>query len=130
MAGKWMDEGENRIANILFGSTPVDGELWLGLYKNSSEPEETATLADISEVSGSGYSRKKLTRGNWTVTGSVAEYAQQIFKALTNWGDVYGYFIATTVNDTGELLAIEHFSVPYTVEANKGIKVTPKITVS
>jgi len=124
-----IDEGENRIARILFGDLSPDGELWLGLYKNSTEPSESATLGDIVEVSGSGYARKKLLKGSWSIDGNVATYEQQVFKALSDWGDVHGYFIATSADDSGKLMFVEHFSSPYSIEKDKGIKITPKITI-
>lgn len=128
MAGSIYDEGENRIANILLGATPVDGALYLGLYKDVTEPAETISLSDLSEVSGFGYSRATLSRGIWVITDNEAEYAQQTFLASGgDWGDVYGYFIGTTLDNSGILLGIEHFSSHYTILDDKGIKITPKL---
>ena len=66
----WCDEGENRVLNILLGDSPVDGALYLGLYKNVVQPDETARVADLVEPSGFGYARKPLSRGlaNWTIS--------------------------------------------------------------
>lgn len=129
---KLTDEGENRILNILFGSTAVDTTLYLGLYLESSEPAEDHTLSEITEPSGNGYERKALTRGSWTVVDSLASYAVQSFEATGAWGDVYGYFIATSLDGTGYLLLVEDFSDgPYSITQNgESISVTPKITAS
>lgn len=131
MGSKLVDEGEYRIADILFGTQAVDGELYLGIYKDSSEPGEDATIASLNEVSGFGYARKTLTRGSWVLTGDAAEYAEQVFLASGGgWGDTYGYFIATSIDDTGKLIAIEQFDAARDIEDGKGLKITPKMTVS
>lgn len=126
---KLVDEGENRILDILFGATAVDGTLYLGLYTDETEPAETAGLADLTEVSGDDYARKSLSRGSWDVTADLASYAQQTFEAGGEWGDVTGYFIGTSSDNTGKLLFVEHFTNgPYPIY-NDGdqIKVTPKV---
>jgi len=134
MAGKWCDEGENRVANILFDATAVEN-YYIGLYDNATEPAESATMADISEAHtvANGYARKVLTRGDWTVTGSAAAYAQQSFQASgASWGSVTGYFITTDETGTsGKLMAVEQFaSGPYTIDDGDIIRVTPSITIS
>lgn len=130
MPSKLCDEGEHRIADILLGTQPVDGALYLGLYNDVSEPEEDATIASLSEITGSGYARKTLTRGAWVITGDCAEYAEQTLLASGDWGNVTGYFIATSTDDSGKLIAIEHFDTAREVEDTKGLKITPKITIS
>lgn len=130
---KWVDEGETETLNILFGSNSTWSNVYLGLYLNSSEPGETANLTTGlgGEPSGGTYARIALTRGaNWTVTGDNASYAQQTFNCTgANWGNVYGYFIGTTSNNTGKLLCVEQFSNgPYNVQDGGSVKITPKIT--
>lgn len=121
MAAKWMDEGKTRVLQILLGSQAVDGTLYLGLYKNSTEPAETVGLLGLTEVTvGNGYARKALARGSWVVTDDLAEYVQQIWIALSDWGNVYGYFLATTNDDSGKLLAIEHFEPLTTLKPARG----------
>lgn len=127
MAGKWMDEGENWAADVLTNKQ----DLYLGLYKDSSEPAELSSLGDLTEVSGYGYARITLDKDSWTVTDDYATYGQQVFLADGgDWGNIYGYFIATSVDDSGKLLAIEHFSSAKYVEDGKGLKITPKLTIA
>jgi hypothetical protein len=136
MSGKWVDTGENRVANILFGAQSVDSTLYLGIYTNSTEPAETATGGSLTEAQtpgSNGYARIALTRGTWTVTNSVASYAQQTFTASgAAWGACYGYFVTTTSSGTsGVLLGVESFTDgPYTINDGDTIKITPSITVS
>ena len=128
---KWVDEGENRVADILFDDQAVDDHLYLGLYTDITEPAETDGLSDLTEEDGSGYARIRLDRGTWVITDDDADYAEQTFTASAAWGLVYGYFIGTTPDDSGKLLCVEHFSDgPYDVGNGDSIKITPKITVS
>lgn len=132
MAGKLVDEGEIRFLEILLGSRNPDGALYLGLYKTpTTEPDETVVLTDLTEPSGYGYSRKTLTRGHWVLNGNVAAYTLQTFLASGgDWGDVYGYFIATSSDNSGKLIALEHFASALQVLDGKGIKINPQVTSS
>ena len=134
---KWVDDGENRVANILFGAQAVDANTYLGIYTDSTEPGETATLptqaTPITELAAAfGYSRKTLARGSWSITGDHADFAQQTFTASGGaWSNCYGYFIASSSDNSGKLLCVEHFSGgPFNVPDTGSIKITPKITVS
>lgn len=126
---KLVDEGENRVLNILFGSQAVDSNTYLGLYTNTTEPAETANLAALTEPSGNNYSRQTLARGSWTVTDDLASFAQQTFAATGAWGNVYGYFIATSSDGSGKLLFVEQFTNgPYNIQNNGDeIRVTPNV---
>lgn len=128
---KLVNEGENQIANILFGSTSPWSTLYVGLYTNSTEPAEGATLSYITEVSGTGYSRKSLIRGDWEVTDDYAIYGQQEWTAESDWGNVYGYFIATSADNSGYLIFVEHFSDgPYNMTEGSKIRLYPKVTIA
>lgn len=127
----WCDEGENRVLGILFGDTPVDGALYLGLYTNSVQPGETAKVSDLTEPSGFGYARKTLSRGttHWTIIEDQATYGEQTFLAQGgDWGNIYGYFITTTLTGAGgKLMGLEHLGSAFSVLDGKGIKITPKL---
>jgi len=133
---KWVNQGENRVANVLFGSTSPDTNYYLGIYTNSTEPAEDATLPGggnpITELSGNGYARKTLARGSWDITDDLASFAQQMFQASGGaWSNCYGYFICNSSDNTGQLLCVEHFAGgPYNVPDSKSIKITPRITVA
>jgi len=130
---KWCDEGENMVADIIFGALALKTTLYLGLYENGTEPAEDDVLTDLTEETDPAYARIALARGTWVITGSVAEYVQQTFTAAaTPWGNQYGYFITDVASGTaGLLIAVENFSDgPYNVGAGDSIKITPKVTVS
>jgi len=134
---KWVDEGENRVANILFGAQAVDANTYMGIYTDAAEPGETATLpgggVPITELTVQfNYARIPLARGTWVITADHADYAQQTFTATGGtWANCYGYFIASSSDNSGKLLAVEHFTGgPFNVPDGGAIKITPKITVA
>ena len=130
MPGILVSEGEERFASILFGSISVDSNLYLGLYTNTTQPDNAATLSDINEVNVAyGYGRVTLSRGSWTVLSGIAVHSQVIFTALSgDWGNVYGYFIGTSSDNTGKLLVVGTFNeAPYNILDGHNVKITPKI---
>lgn len=128
---KFVDEGENRVLNILFGAQAVDANLYLGLYKNETEPSETANLASLTEVTGAGYARKTLARGSWTIVASLAEFAKQTFGAAEeSWGDVTGYFIATSSDNSGKLLFVESFTGAGNIGTGSTIGIVARLTAA
>lgn len=131
MAEKWVTEGETLVADILFGTASPPATLYLGLYKNVTEPAEDITLAGLSEVNGTGYARLPLARGSWSLDEGLAAYAEQTFAAGSTWAGVTGYFVCNVATGTvGKVLCIGHFDTAYDIEAGKGIKIIPAIQVS
>lgn len=128
---KLVDQGEEHFADILFGASPVDGALYMGLYRDTLEPGESVVLTDFDEPYGSGYSRKQLTRGQWVRADDLSTYRLQTFLASGgDWGNIYGYFLSTTINNTGLCIGICHFDAPFEVTAGKGIKIVPQIRIA
>jgi len=131
---KWCNEGETQVGNIyLKKDTQVD--LYLGLYKNSSEPAEDATLANLTEHSGDGYARIALGAADWTEQAikGVFENLQKTFTADGgDWKNICGYFITDVLTGTaGKLIAVEDFSDgPCTVNDGWSVKVTPRVTIA
>jgi len=132
---KWVDAGETRTLQILFGAQAVDANTYMGIYTDAAEPGETATLptqgVPITELAAAfNYSRKTLARGSWSITADHADFAQQTYTATGGaWSNCYGYFIGTSSDNSGVLLCVEHFaSGPYNVPDGGSIKITPKIT--
>lgn len=130
MPGKFTNEGENDCATKYIKNGYAT--LYLGLYTDTTEPAENATLSSgLTELVGTGYARISLASADWTITADVAENLQKTFTAGADWGNVYGYFIATSLDNSGLLLFVEHFSNgPYNITNGSTIKITPKVTVS
>lgn len=93
-----------------FGITPVSAPaLYLGL--STSVVGKDSTLSTITEVSGTGYSRKTIVAGGtgWSYVsgenGGQVVNAQNIeFTAGSNWGTVMSIFLCTVSTGTaGEI---------------------------
>lgn len=131
---KLCDQGEANILNIYLKNASQNANLYLGLYTApSSEPAEDATLAGLTEPSGYNYARIALAPADWTVSGTTPTQAVQPQKTFNcsggAWGNVYGYFIATSADGSGSLVAVEQFADgPYNVPDGGAVKITPKIT--
>lgn len=135
MAGFTPNEGETLIVQVVHQRTHADRDanLELGLMIDVS-PAETITEATISEPVGTGYARKTLTDGSWSIVGDSVSYAQQTFTAgAGGWtGAVTGYFICSiSAGGTQRLLYVEEDAAgPFTMTENDEYRVIPNITVS
>jgi len=128
---KWVDQGENDVLQVyLTQAVAPHSTLYIGLYTNATEPDETATLADIVEPTGTSYARQAIANTDWTVSGSTATATAKTFSPTgEDWGDVTGYLIATSADNTGILLAVEHFDVAKPLTDGDQLTITPSITV-
>jgi hypothetical protein len=110
----------------LLGLVDLQTDLSVGLYLDSSEPAEDATLGGLSEPDGEdGYAREDITEETADVTDDLLTWPEVTFTATAAWGNVYGWFLTDGTN----LITVENFSNgPYNVQ-NDGdqIKVTPKL---
>lgn len=131
---KWCDEGETNVGNIYLKNQAQNANLYLGLYTApTTEPAETAALASLTEPSGFGYARIALAPAGWTESpqGTFAQTQKTFTASGGNWGNVYGYFIATSSDGTGKLVGVEQFSDgPYNVVNGSIVKVTPALPIS
>lgn len=135
MGGKLTNEGEIDVISWYLKNDQTSrgiNALYLGLYTDTTEPLETATLATITELALTGYARIQLLDADWSGAADVATNLAKTFTAGEAWGNIYGYFICNVSSGTlGELLFVEHFSTgPFNVANGKTIEITPKITVA
>ncbi len=127
---KLVNEGETETLEAIKARYAT---LYLGLYEDTTEPAETATLSTLTEqAGGSGYARIALAQADWTITVDIMANLQKTFTAAgADWGNQYGYFIGTTSDNTGKLLTVHHFTNgPFYVADTGSIKITPKIQAS
>ncbi len=136
MSGKTVNEGEIDVGTWYLkndqSSRGADA-LYLGLYTDTTEPLETATLASgITELALTGYARIQLLDAGWTNVAGVFTNAEKTFTAGEIWPAVYGYFICNVSTGTaGELIFVEQFNgAPFYVANAKTVKITPAITVA
>lgn len=126
MAGIIPNEGRSKaLVDFIKDSQTT---LYLGLYTDVVQPTKTATLSTITELGAlTGYARIALTNTDWTEANQEITNLLKTFTAGEDWGNVTGYFIATTLDNTGKLLAVESFSSPLNMTNTSTLDITPKI---
>ena len=127
MAGIAVNQGRTKTLTDSVKDAQVT--LYLGLYTNVTQPTVTQVLP-VTEVSTalSGYARIALTDSDWTELNQVITNLLKTWTAGEDWGNVTGYFIATTVDDTGLLLYVESFTLPLNMTNGSIINITHKIS--
>ena len=117
----------------ILNKVAVDGNRKLKLFSNNISPFKGILLANINEVSASGYSAKTLTGSSWTVSTvsgvSTATYPVQTF-SITQSTNVYGYYVTTS--DDAAVLWMERFdTAPFNLPSGGGdITVTLNFTLN
>lgn len=130
---KLVNTGRNIVLQRLLKSTEAPASLYIGLYKNATEPALTAVLTDLTEQSGNGYARIQLVKADWTITDNQATQAQVTFTCSTTaWGNIYGYFICDSASGTsGNIYIVDQFlDGPYYILPTGQIHIIPKIVAT
>ena len=115
------------IANALKKQAGEDVDI--KLFSNDYTPVATSTEANMTEVSGGGYSTQSLTASTWGITGTnptTASYGATISFTFTgapttNGGYVYGYYaVARSGTNAGKMLWGDRFTNAPIIIANNG----------
>ena len=134
------DEGEEYILQCAFSEEvvpPVD--FYFGLYDVDPTMAEGDALATHSgdELSGSAYARQPIpsTAVGWTVTQDAGDYeAQSTDETFTASGGAWAaarfLFLATTVDNTGKLIASAQLSADRTLQDGDSLQVSMDIKLS
>jgi len=111
---------------------------YLGLATDESLDED-AGLADVGEVTGTGYARVTIASAAaaWTSAGAgtadwkVTAADACVFTATGNdWDDAKMWFLATTSDDTGKLIASGALSETRSLVSGDSLSVTPTIQLN
>lgn len=110
-------------------------DLYLGLWSYSDNPiyKNTVKLDNIKyfELSNLGYSRQKISKGNWILDSPGARIFKSTipaeFKALETWNTIYGYFLTTTEDNSGKLLSIIVLNGPLSLLKFETVNIYPFI---
>lgn len=107
-SGILLASGQNWVIDRMKEYFDVSG-MYVGLMTNSTQPSEGDQLpTNISEVSGSGYSRQVCSTWTKYNDGGVDPYLQGntvTFEASGTWTNVYGYFVGTDASGNSALWA-------------------------
>jgi|BioPla2DNA2_1021312.scaffolds.fasta_scaffold108388_1 hypothetical protein len=122
------NEGKKRLLEILVNKESASNVV-LKLFKNDYTPVDGSQIGDFTESTTTGYVKKTLTGGSWSVVDGLASYAQQTF-TYTAGGTHYGYYITNATEDT--VLWAERFTdAPHTIPSGGGTeKITVKLALS
>ena len=135
MANIIHDEGEQYLLQAaLSEEQTLPANFYLGLCNDTLT--KTDALTDIAnEPSGDGYARQEIpsTGVGWTVAKSGDYYratgTQETFTANGgNWGSLNTWFIATSADGTGKLIASGDIDPARTIADGDSLLVTPILT--
>ena len=135
MANIIHDEGEQYLLRAaLSEEQTLPANFYLGLCNDTLV--KTDALANIlNEPSGYGYARQAIPSSNvgWTVEKSGSYYratgTQETFTANGgNWGSLNTWFLATSADGTGKLIASGDIDPARTIADGDSLLVTPILT--
>lgn len=135
-----MDEGEQNVLDVYFRNQNAPTAFYAGLGNSggaAEEPPDTATLATITEVTGTGYSRLQVERnttGFPSLTLDAGDYVVQS-KTLTwtntgttNWTTIDYVFLTDVQTGTaGKLILTVSTQTAKTLAPNQSLDVVLKI---
>lgn len=121
----------------------LNQELWVGLFASADVPVNTyldftnaITLNDITtlEVTNTEYLRIKISPEDWDFS-EVEKLAwlssNKVFYArIKEWSNIKGYFISTTVDNSGDLIFLYQYPDKFNLPKNTPLPVNPYILFS
>ena len=132
--GEWVDTGAKNIAEIYFSNQPQNSTLYMGLFTTDlvEATFETIDFTTIVEPVASTYARLPLAPANWIVAGGQASYPEVAFDVtLESFGVIYGCFIATSLDNSGVVLAMHKFPASALLQYyGDRLGITPRITIT
>jgi hypothetical protein len=89
-------------------------------------PSDTDTGSTLSEITGSGYSRKVLTPATWTtpVNGVSSYNAELTWTISATWTQVAYAYALVTASTAGELVAYAYLTNPASINVAQGATTT------
>lgn len=112
MAAEFHQEGLQYLIEVaLTEEQSVPANFYVGLAADASLAED-ASLGDQTEVTGSGYARQTVASDNTDITSATTGTADWkattktvTFTATGTWDEANTYFVGTTNDNSGKLLA-------------------------
>ena len=137
MAAELHAEGLQYLLEVaLTEEQSVPANFYVGLATDASLAED-ASLGDQTEVSGTGYARQTVASDNVDITSATTGTNDRkvttktvTFTATGNWTGANTVFLATTINDTGKLLASAPLSTTRTLVDGDSLTVAIEIDLT
>lgn len=130
------DEGESLVLDGFWRAATIPSAFFLGLL--SATPTETSTLSSVTEVTGTGYARKSLTRNSTNfptlalVSGDfkVSMLTQTFACTSGTWSTATYAYWASTSDNTGKLIAAIALGTSRTLTGTDTLAVDYAMTAS
>lgn len=130
-------EGIELMLEEFFQGATAPTQFYLGLATNTSLAENAA-LTDISEVTGTGYSRQLVERSavGWPTSEASGTNDWRVitkevtFTATGTWTTANTLFLATTNDNTGKLIASAEISPGRTLGNGDSLQATESIQIN
>lgn len=129
-------EGLQHLLELMKGSQSPQASYYVGLCTDASLAED-ATLASITEVSGTGYARQAAAMSGATSEGAGTNDWHLVLPQVTftggagGWTGATGYFVATVDSGTsGKLIASGNLAATRTLQSGDTEKVTATILLT
>ncbi len=137
MAAELHTEGLQYLLEVAFSEEQsVPANFYIGLATDATASEDDS-LSDLTEVTGTGYARQTVASNSTDITSASAGTADRkitikevTFTATGTWDGAKTVFLATTVNDTGKLIASSPLSTTLTLNNNDTLKLALEITLT
>ena len=131
--GEWTKLGSVDVGSIYFKNASQNAQLYLGLFTNDYLGDlNDLTFALIVEPIATTYARAPLNPANWMQSGELLIHPVVEFEvSLEPLGIIYGAFIATSLYNSGRLVAAQKFTSPYDLlYYGDLLEITPKIMIT
>lgn len=130
-------EGLQFLLEVAFSEEQsVPANFYIGLATDESLAE-TATLVDLTEVSGTDYARQTVASNDtdWTSASTGTDDRKVTSKTVTftaggTWTGAKTVFLATTVDGTGKLIASAPLSVTRTLADGESLTIAIEIDLT
>lgn len=118
MSDEYCTEGLQHALEVVYSEEQsIPANYYIGLCEDASVAEN-ANLAGLTELSGNGYARQTIASDNTDFTSAATGTNDRkittktvTFTATGTWNGATHAFLATTIDDTGKLVAAAALSV-------------------
>ena len=134
MSGIFVDNGHTYLLNGWLGGSTL-ASMYIGLMTDGSYTSDNLTTTDlqlgaeITEVTGTGYTRQELSKNTWTVADSQGSYSEITFTVGSGgWNAVKGYFLSESLNGN-DCIYCQSFDAGIQGDRSESdtVKITPTI---
>lgn len=137
MSDEYCAEGLQHLLEVAYSEEQsVPAIYYIGLCEDDSVAED-ANLAGLTELAGGGYSRQAVNSDNtdFTSAGTGTNDRKQTTKVVTfsatgAWNGVPHAFLATTIDDSGKLVAAAALSVERFLVNGDSLQVSMVLTLA